>query len=385
MMLPFFPYPYPDEWWYSLLARFAKQTGSKSHKMIHEMLFNGVNYNCAKTIPKGSFSILRKLPEGFITDDEIIKNHTVIPLYARFWRTGTYAVCKKICWNVEETTRIKMEQKGPDGRFGARFCPQCYMEDAKKYGEPYWHREHQVPILMVCPKHNCRLRLYERTAYHLSAFLTPLSEIKWNRQPGKETEILDWEKELANNVEKYLSWPSCVGENSRDKPCNLWPAICSKYGAGGFQLNKKALWENIENAIKEVMGVDICQRYFPQGVSADMLLHIKNWNNFGPEKYLLMQCLTHLPADVLFSDESLFDIEAIKRLNELKAEGENKYFASEIAEKMGINTTDLAAFSKQHHIEPFWKFKDWRDYERLRTSQHARTLQNRRKETKNND
>ena len=98
-----------------------------------------------------------------------------------------------------------------------------------------------------------------------------------------------------------------------------------------------------------------------------------------------MQCLTHLPADVLFSDESLFDIEAIKRLNELKAEGENKYFASEIAEKMGINTTDLAAFSKQHHIEPFWKFKDWRDYERLRTSQHVRTLQNRRKKTKNND
>lgn len=55
MMLPFFPYPYPDEWWYSLLARFAKQTGSKSHKMIHEMLFNGVNYNCSQDDTQGFF------------------------------------------------------------------------------------------------------------------------------------------------------------------------------------------------------------------------------------------------------------------------------------------------------------------------------------------
>lgn len=29
----------------------------------------------------------------------------------------------------------------------------CLIEDTQKYGEPYWHRMHQIPGVLVCPTH----------------------------------------------------------------------------------------------------------------------------------------------------------------------------------------------------------------------------------------
>ena len=38
-----------------------------------------------------------------------------------------------------------------------RYCPQCFDEDIATYGEPYWHRLHQIPGIAVCPRHDCWL------------------------------------------------------------------------------------------------------------------------------------------------------------------------------------------------------------------------------------
>jgi len=35
-----------------------------------------------------------------------------------------------------------------------RYCIHCVNEDIKNYGEPYWHRTHQVPGVEVCPIHH---------------------------------------------------------------------------------------------------------------------------------------------------------------------------------------------------------------------------------------
>jgi len=34
-----------------------------------------------------------------------------------------------------------------------KFCPACTEEDKLQYGELYWHRVHQIPGVLVCPKH----------------------------------------------------------------------------------------------------------------------------------------------------------------------------------------------------------------------------------------
>ena len=49
-----------------------------------------------------------------------------------------------------------------------RFCPQCAKEDREERGETYWHREHQIPRIRVCPKHrlfleNSSIPIYSKT------------------------------------------------------------------------------------------------------------------------------------------------------------------------------------------------------------------------------
>jgi hypothetical protein len=35
-----------------------------------------------------------------------------------------------------------------------RFCPVCVTNDRKELGETYWHRLHQLPGILTCPRHN---------------------------------------------------------------------------------------------------------------------------------------------------------------------------------------------------------------------------------------
>jgi len=35
-----------------------------------------------------------------------------------------------------------------------RYCDRCVEYDTKTYGEPYWHRVHQLPGVFFCPIHN---------------------------------------------------------------------------------------------------------------------------------------------------------------------------------------------------------------------------------------
>ena len=39
-----------------------------------------------------------------------------------------------------------------------RFCPMCLEADLRLCGEPYWHRVHQLPNVVLCPLHLCVLR-----------------------------------------------------------------------------------------------------------------------------------------------------------------------------------------------------------------------------------
>jgi hypothetical protein len=37
------------------------------------------------------------------------------------------------------------------------YCPQCIDQDYTEWGEPYWHRVHQLPSVFFCPEHHCAL------------------------------------------------------------------------------------------------------------------------------------------------------------------------------------------------------------------------------------
>ena len=38
-----------------------------------------------------------------------------------------------------------------------KYCPLCTTEDIAKFGETYWHRQHQLSEMIYCVKHQIRL------------------------------------------------------------------------------------------------------------------------------------------------------------------------------------------------------------------------------------
>ncbi|WP_188130774.1 TniQ family protein [Paraburkholderia panacisoli] len=42
-------------------------------------------------------------------------------------------------------------------RVGIRLCARCLVDDVRVFGEPYWHRTHQLPNVTCCPDHRIRL------------------------------------------------------------------------------------------------------------------------------------------------------------------------------------------------------------------------------------
>ena len=177
-MLTYFPTPYPDEWWYSVLCRYHVRSGRKNtattlrelygeRPLIHGRLFPGVD----------CFAITKQLPESVISLKKVLLDHTLMPYYLRFYSpTKKQSVFRSLMAGKSGgLTSIQIQT--PEGKQGLKFCPICRAEDTETYGEPYWHREHQIPLMPVCPKHGCRLRLVEIPLSRLSEVFLPLSSI----------------------------------------------------------------------------------------------------------------------------------------------------------------------------------------------------------------
>ncbi len=156
-MLCAFPDPYPGELVYSICARFQERVQYPSLRSTVEDLFQTKNAIAIFDLP----SRLDRLVKGLhlsscYTTDYFIDNHTLLPFYSPFLP-------------LERLKLIRSEMCGDNGskihaRLGIvagsiemplylRYCPLCVQEDKEKFGECYWHREHQLSGVEVCPVH----------------------------------------------------------------------------------------------------------------------------------------------------------------------------------------------------------------------------------------
>lgn len=53
-----------------------------------------------------------------------------------------------------------------------QLCPRCLVEDKDRYGFSYWHREHQLPSIAHCLKHNLALLSHEELV-HMKRLVLP--------------------------------------------------------------------------------------------------------------------------------------------------------------------------------------------------------------------
>lgn len=158
-MISFFPTPYPDELWYSVICRYHVHSGNYCAKHTLRQLY-GDNFCAPSLMLCGPINtLLAQLPQGFLSAKDVVMQHTFYPYYARFFPTqrkrSTYAYV--VNGNPLAVHRMGISQANGNHCSVMRYCPVCYQEDLQLYGEPYWHRSHQLPDMQICTKHRCWL------------------------------------------------------------------------------------------------------------------------------------------------------------------------------------------------------------------------------------
>ena len=141
-MIPFFNL-HSDEILYSGISRciyhnkIPKSECNKifSKKVTHPLFPCGID----------SCDILKSFQLSTIV---IINNYTLYPYFAAL---------------AEDHLASKIYQRMLMGHFHDKIgtilnlCPACAQIDQKTYGEAYWHRVHQIPLISHCVKHHNRL------------------------------------------------------------------------------------------------------------------------------------------------------------------------------------------------------------------------------------
>ncbi len=159
-MLGFFPTPYPDELLYSLVARYHIRSGNKSFRQTHEELFETVELQPDKIVlPNNLNFLVSQLPQGSqLTVESLIKRNTLHPFFRSFLTpieiySFKNSLRSKSSISISQAAKISDKERNQK----LKFCPLCYAEEEKRYGEAYWHRQHQIPGMLVCLKHEVPL------------------------------------------------------------------------------------------------------------------------------------------------------------------------------------------------------------------------------------
>ncbi len=157
-MIAFFPKIYPDELLYSQIARYHSRSGYARYTYTSADIYN----NDKLVHPSVEF-VNRYTADAmeWISKDkpweEVVAEHTMYPAYIRFLPKQRRMDAVNGILTCEGNWKNLMCLPLQKEKRYIRYCPICAKEDRKIYGETYWHRDHQIPRINVCPKHRCYL------------------------------------------------------------------------------------------------------------------------------------------------------------------------------------------------------------------------------------
>ena len=160
--LPFFPTPYPDESFYSILCRYHARSASPSGLCTIKRLF-GKHYVVSSTLHtafRAEYMSKWVSPVSGLTPEHIVYEHSSYQysLLGYIEKAATYpsTYLQKELTEYLSIPYRKLYVYGQ--RIGKRhgnicFCPACAEEEKHVYGEPYWHVLHQLEGVRFCPVH----------------------------------------------------------------------------------------------------------------------------------------------------------------------------------------------------------------------------------------
>lgn len=163
---------------YSWCARYHRISGSLSAITTSLRLFGSKTGGFVVDFPGriGHFSEVTASILG--SPDQLIRNHTLYPLYAAFRPQETMVIVQNLMQgnNVE---RVKFILGLPASRAATshplKFCPTCTHEELIEHGIAKWWRDHQWPSAWICPRHQTPLHYIpsSRELHKVTSWITP--------------------------------------------------------------------------------------------------------------------------------------------------------------------------------------------------------------------
>jgi hypothetical protein len=159
----FFPTPYPDEIFYSVLCRYHLRNGSPAFVNTSKVLWGqrtGQNLYLPQTLGKISGRIPKK---SGLTVERFIIGNTIFPYLKPFLPRErgqrVFELMKSDTVQTEMAHQVSglPRSKSPKWQY-LRYCEDCWKDDIQTYGEPYWHRLHLLPGIFICPVHGKPIR-----------------------------------------------------------------------------------------------------------------------------------------------------------------------------------------------------------------------------------
>ena len=350
-MLSFFPSPYPDELWYSVLARYHTHSGALSWQATMAALFGDArDTDVGSFFPNNSIhKILAQLPPGFLPAQEIALQHTLLPFLLRFQPADRKAAILE-AFLIGEDMRPRYLRATRDIKpRSMRYCPVCVREDTQTYGEPYWHREHQIGLMPLCPRHRCRLRDKPiPNTRPLGAQYLPLDGQDW-AEP--DYGALGYETALTGTLYAYLTMPYDLSPNREAD--NLARSMENAGLLNEDSIRKQAFnTEKLYAALVDKYGHELVEHYFGDHITKAHALRLRHYLIYSAEEYALLTTMLGQGPELLFSQESV-PLTLETRMRELAASHVIRDKAS-IAKLLGIRADRLLPYTRRFGIAPFW-------------------------------
>ena len=202
-MIKFLDPIYPDESVYSYLCRLYVHSGFVWHRGFANTVFARWNENHEYNFINPLSKEFRDMLERFIPYRELLLEHTLFTYYARFLPKEKRVRAYEYALTNEPLLRQYLPITQRKNEHYLSYCPKCVEEDREKYGECYFHIQHLIPSVHVCPIHNCELVDTVLPNKGRSATLIPLEQII--STSGVKTSAEYEEANINIMVAKYIN------------------------------------------------------------------------------------------------------------------------------------------------------------------------------------
>lgn len=157
------PTPRENETLYSVLARLGHYLNSADARPLMQGLMGRRSAIASSDLPGGLSSLVRDIvaDQREAAIDRIIDRLTVFPYYTAFTpaevrNTVRHAMRSDVTGIYTRLGLAAFKLRPPSH---LRFCLACLEDMETQYRDLWWRREHQLPGVLVCPKHGVALRL----------------------------------------------------------------------------------------------------------------------------------------------------------------------------------------------------------------------------------